>query len=109
MNPGEAVSTRRQFEKSASPATLARWIAGERVLAPAAIIGILAVSIRIAFGPQLDLLDDAGYLEAARRVSDGQSLDNLFPLFRLRVGMAYPLGWLLSSGIVEPTQFWLLT
>jgi hypothetical protein len=109
MNPGEAVSTRRQFEKSGRAATLGRWIASQGVLAPAAVIGVVAVSIRIAFGPQLDLLDDAGYLEAARRVSDGQSLDNLFPLFRLRVGMAYPLGWLLSAGVVDATQFWLLT
>lgn len=109
MSPGEAASTRRPFAKSARPATLARWTAAEGVLVPAAVIAIVAVAVRVAFGPQLDLLDDAGYLEAARRVSDGQSLDHLFPLFRLRVGMAYPLGWLLGAGIVEPTQFWLLT
>lgn len=109
MNPGEAVSTRRPFAKSARAAVVARPAAIEGVLAPAAVIAVIAVAVRIAFGPQLDLLDDAGYLEAARRVSDGTSLDNLFPLFRLRVGMAYPLGWLFAAGMVEPTQFWLLT
>lgn len=108
MNPGEAVSTRRPFAKSARPAVIAR-AAAEGVLAPAAVIAVVAVAVRVAFGPQLDLLDDAGYLEAARRVSAGQPLDNLFPLFRLRVGMAYPLGWLFGAGVIEPTQFWLLT
>lgn len=109
MNPGEAVSTRRPFARSARPAAVVRGTAAERVLAPAAAIAVIAVAVRIAFGPQLDILDDAGYLEAARRVSSGQSLDNLFPLFRLRVGMAYPLGWLFAAGLVEPTQFWWLT
>jgi hypothetical protein len=109
MNPGEAVSTRRQFAKSARSAVAARWAAAESVLAPAAVIAIMAVALRIAFAPQLDILDDAGYLEAARRVSAGESLDNLFPLFRLRIGMAYPLGWLLAAGTIEPAQFWLLT
>lgn len=109
MNPGEAVSTRRPFVKSVRPSAAARWSAAEGVLAHAAVITVIAVAVRVAFGPQLDILDDAGYLEAARRVADGQSLDNLFPLFRLRVGMAYPLGWLFGAGVVEPTQFWLLT
>jgi hypothetical protein len=109
MNPGEAVSTRRPFARSAKSLVAARSAAAEGVLAPAAVIAVVAVAVRIAFGPQLDLLDDSGYLEAARRVSDGQSLDNLFPLFRLRVGMAYPLGWLFGAGVIEATQFWLLT
>lgn len=109
MNPGATVSTRRPFAKSASAALLARWTTRERAIASAAVIGVAAVALRVAFAPQLDILDDAGYLEAARRVSIGQPLDNLFPLFRLRVGMAYPLGWLMSLHVVDPTQFWLLT
>jgi len=109
MNPGEAVLPRRPFEKSAKASTFVGRLAAEGVLAPAAAIAVIAVAVRVLFAPQLDILDDAGYLEAARRVSSGQSLDTLFPLFRLRVGMAYPLGWLMSAGLVEPMQFWFLT
>ncbi len=108
MNPGEAVSTRRPFARSASVAALLRPVADTRVAA-AAVIAVVAVALRMMFAPQLDILDDAGYLDAARRVSDGQSLDQLFPLFRLRIGMTYPLGVLLSAGVIEPAQFWLLT
>jgi len=109
MSQGEAVSTRRPFARSARAAALVRWAARERVLVPAAGIAITAVALRVAFAPQLDILDDAGYLEAARRVSERLPLDNLFPLFRLRVGMSYPFGWLLAAGVVGPAQFWLLT
>ena len=68
-----------------------------------------AVIIRVVFGPQLDGLDDAGYLQAAQRISRHESLNDLFPLFRTRVGMAYPLGWLLERQYLEPIQFWYLT
>ena len=39
----------------------------------------------------------------------GGSLEGMFPLFRTRVGMAYPLGWLLQAGWLVPAQFWILT
>jgi len=109
MNPGEAVSIRRPFAKSARLAALAGSRTGEWVQVQAAAIAVLAVALRVVFAPQLDILDDAGYLEAARLVGNGQSLDTVFPLFRLRVGMAYPLGWLMSAGLIEPIQFWWLT
>ena len=69
----------------------------------------LALALRYAMAPQLDGLDDAGYLEAAQRVARGQGLENMFPLFRTRVGMAYPLGWLLKFEVIAPGQFWILT
>src|SRR6478752_1243815 len=74
---------------------------------PAIIVLLLAV--RVAFGIQLDGLDDAGYLEAAQRVSRGESLEHLFPLFRTRVAMAYPLGWLMGLNWIEPSRFVVLT
>src|SRR5688572_14021977 len=84
-------------------------IPDSKAILTAFAIVVLLLAVRFAMGLQLDGMDDAGYLEAARRVSRGQSLDNLFPLFRTRVGMAYPLGWLLAAGAVQPTQFWFLT
>ena len=74
MNPGEAVLPRRPFARSARASTLAGRLAAEGVLAPAAVIAVLAIAVRVAVAPQLDILDDAGYLEAARRVSSGQPL-----------------------------------
>jgi hypothetical protein len=73
-----------------------------------AVAGI-ALTLRMAMAPQFDGLDDLGYLEAAQRVSRGGSLDGMFPLFKTRVGMAYPMGWLLQAGWLAPSQFWLLT
>ena len=81
----------------------------DRNVYAALVLGVLAVVLRYLMAPQLDGLDDAGYLEAAQRVSHGVSLDNMFPLFRTRVGMAYPLGWLLRFDLIGPAQFWILT
>lgn len=75
----------------------------------ATAVAALALGVRFAMAPQLDGLDDAGYLEAALRVAHGRDLDNMFVLFRTRVGMAYPLGWLLQFNILAPAQFWVLT
>jgi len=72
-------------------------------------VAVAAIALRVALSPQFDGLDDLGYLEAAQRVSQGRPLDGMFPLFRTRVGMAYPLGWLLQSGWLAPAQFWMLT
>ena len=83
-----------------------RW---PRLIPRLLVLLVGVVMVRVAFGPQLDGLDDAGYLEAAQRVSRHESLHDLFPLFRTRVGMAYPLGWLLERHWLEPIQFWYLT
>jgi hypothetical protein len=80
-----------------------------RDILAALILAALALAMRYAMAPQLDGLDDAGYLEAAQRVAHGRGLENMFPLFRTRVGMAYPLGWLLKFDIIAPAQFWILT
>ena len=82
---------------------------GRPALVAAVLIGGFALALRVALAPQFDGLDDLGYLEAARRISQGQPLDSMFPLFQMRVGMSYPLGWLLKTGVLQPTQFWLLT
>lgn len=87
--------------------SLQRLLESPVVAIPAVIV--LTLAIRFALGLQWDGLDDAGYLEAAQRVSRGESLATLFPLFRTRVAMAYPLGWLLAAGWLEPSQFVLLT
>ncbi len=101
MNRVAAVSTPRPF---------ARWAEAERpALLAALVIVVTAVALRASLAPQFDGLDDLGYLEAAQRVSQGRALDDLFPLFRTRIGMAYPLGWLLHAGVLMPSQFWLLT
>jgi Dolichyl-phosphate-mannose-protein mannosyltransferase len=109
MNPAATAWPRRLSGKSAEAPAISRRLTAAGVAAPAVAIGVIAVALRIAFAPQLDILDDAGYLEAARRVSRGQSLEQLFPLFRLRTGMAYPLGWLMSANLLEPMRFWFLT
>lgn len=95
MNRDERVSTRHPSARSVELAALA--------------IGGGALALRLAFAPQFDGIDDAGYLDAARRVAEGRSLDTVFPLFRTRVGMAYPLGALLGAGWLAPSQFWVLT
>jgi hypothetical protein len=101
MNRAEAGST---------PPPFAAWVRADGAVAIAALAVVaLGVALRAAMAPQFDGLDDLGYLEAAQRVSQGRSLDGMFPLFRTRVGMAYPLGWLLQAGWVVPSQFWLLT
>ncbi len=84
-------------------------IPDSKAILTAFAIVVLLLAVRFAMGLQLDGMDDAGYLEAARRVSRGESLDSLFPLFRTRVGMAYPLGWLVGADWISPSQFWLLT
>src|SRR5688500_727852 len=109
MNPAEAVSTRLPFARSADTGSVVRAATRARLMAPALAIALAALGLRIALAPHVDGLDDAGYLEAALLVSNGQTLDHLFPLFRTRVGMAYPLGALLSAGWLAPAQFWLLT
>ena len=60
------------------------------------LAGVLAfaLAVRIAIGVHFDGLDDVGYLEAADRVASGRGTSGLGSLFHLRVGMAYPLGWL---------------
>lgn len=101
MNRAAAGSTRPPF---------AGWAdAGRPVLAAALAVGVAAIALRVSLAPQFDGLDDLGYLEAAQRVSQGRSLDGMFPLFQTRVGMAYPLGWLMQSGWLAPSQFWVLT
>ena len=75
----------------------------------ASAVAALALGVRFAMAPQLDGLDDAGYLEAALRVAHGRDLENMFVLFRTRVGMAYPFGWLLQLNVLAPAQFWMLT
>jgi hypothetical protein len=70
-----------------------------------AVMLVIAFIVRALVGMQFDGMDDAGYLEAAGRVSRSLSLDGLFPLFQTRVGMTYPLGWLLRYSILEPAQF----
>jgi hypothetical protein len=101
MNRAAAGSTRRPF---------AGWDSAERPAVIAALaIALAAIALRVSLAPQFDGLDDLGYLEAAQRVSQGRTLDGMFPLFRTRVGMAYPLGWLLQAGWLVPAQFWILT
>lgn len=73
------------------------------------VIALLSLILRIALAPEVSGLDDAGYLEAAQRVSDGRSLDGLFPLFQFRIGMAYPLGWAMRHSLLRADQFWVLT
>lgn len=105
MNPGAAVWTRRPFAKSAEASSASTLT----FAATAALIVVAGVSLRLAFAPQVDGLDDAGYLDAAQRVASGRSLDDVFPLFRTRVGMAYVLGWLMHAGVLASSQFWVLT
>lgn len=101
MNRAAAGSTRPPF---------ARWAdAGRPAIVAALVVGVAAIALRVSLAPQFDGLDDLGYLEAAQRVSQGRPLDGMFPLFRTRVGMAYPLGGLLQSGWLAPAQFWVLT
>ncbi|MEO8680889.1 MAG: glycosyltransferase family 39 protein [Vicinamibacterales bacterium] len=101
MNPAAAGSSRRPSARLDS--------SGGALLVAAAAVCAAAVLLRVAMSPQFDGMDDAGYLDAAQRVSDGRSLEGLFPLFRTRVGMAYPLGWLLHAGWLAANQFWILT
>lgn len=109
MNPAEAVSIPQPFAKSANRARVAAAATATAVVVPALVIVSAALAIRVGFGPQLDGLDDAGYLNAAHRVAHGVSLDDVFPLFRTRVAMAYPLGWMIGHGWLEPSHFWALT
>jgi hypothetical protein len=89
--------------------TITRTDSDNRDILAALILIALALALRYLMAPQLDGLDDAGYLEAAQRVARGQGLENMFPLFRTRVGMAYPLGWLLRFNVIAPGQYWILT
>jgi len=92
------------------PRPSARWVEGDGRLAAAAVaIAVGALTMRVFIAPQFEGIDDLGYLEAVQRVSQGRSLEGMFPLFQTRVGMAYPLGWLLQAGWLEPSQFWVLT
>lgn len=73
------------------------------------IIVMFGFAVRLAVGVQFDGLDDLGYLEAAHRVAQGRGTAGLGTLFHLRVGMAYPLGWLLRTDWLQPDDFRLLT
>lgn len=93
-----------------TPPPSAGWASAERpVIVAAVVVALAAIALRASLAPQFDGMDDLGYLDAAQRVSQGRPLDGLFPLFRTRVGMASPLGWLLQAGWLVPAQFWLLT
>lgn len=70
---------------------------------------LLGIGARVALSPQLDGLDDVGYLSAAASVARGGAVTEGSPLFALRVGMAYPFGYLLRGGWLAPTDFWILT
>ena len=109
MNPVAAGWPRHRSARSADAPPLAERLAAAGVAVPAIAIGAIAIALRIAFAPQFDGLDDAGYLDAARRVAAGASLADVFPLFRTRTGMAYPMGWLMQVGWLRPDQFWILT
>ena len=109
MNHGEAVSIRRPFARSVEAGSIAGARATVSVAAPAAAVILMALSLRVALAPLVDGMDDAGYLDAVRRVSEGRPLDHLFALFRTRVGMAYPLGWLIAGGFLDPVHYWVLT
>lgn len=74
----------------------------------AAALVLLGLLLRVALAPEFDSLDDAGYLDAARHVSQGTEL-RAFPLFQLRVGMSYPLGMLVRGDLLSLRQFWVLT
>lgn len=88
----------------------AEWAeAGRPAVIAALAAAAAAIVLRISLAPQFDGLDDLGYLEAAQRLSQGRSLDGMFPLFQTRVGMAYPMGWLMQAGWLAPSQFWVLT
>lgn len=91
------------------PGRSARRASAAAVTMAALAVGAAGVLLRVALAPQFDGMDDAGYLDAAQRVSSGRALDGLFPLFRTRVGMAYPLGWLLHAGWLTAGRFWILT
>lgn len=73
------------------------------------LVLLLGVAARVALSPQLDGLDDVGYLAAAASVARGGNVTSGSPLFALRVGMAYPLGFLLRAGWIAPSDFWVLT
>jgi hypothetical protein len=110
MNPGGTAWIPRPFARPADPpAVVAGATTTQAIVVPAFAIGVFGIGLRVLFGPQLDGIDDAGYLDAARRVSEGRPLNDLFALFQTRVGMAYPLGWLLHAGWLEAHQFWVLT
>jgi hypothetical protein len=109
MNHGEAVSIRRPFARSAEAGSVAGTRAIVSVAASAAAVIAVGLSLRVALAPLVDGMDDAGYLDAVRRVSEGRPLDHLFPLFRTRVGMAYPLGSLIAGGFLDPVHYWVLT
>ena len=96
MNRAESAST----SAAAIPAA-ERWL-----LAAAVVAGLAA---RVVLAPQFEGLDDFGYLEAAHKISRGESLDGMFALFQTRVGMSYPLGWALKYSLLAPAQFWWIT
>ena len=100
MNP-ESCAPKPSPERTALHNAAAWWL----------LAGVLAfaLAVRIAIGVHFDGLDDVGYLEAADRVASGRGTSGLGSLFHLRVGMAYPLGWLLQADWLRPDQFRLLT
>lgn len=73
------------------------------------LIGVVLVGAcaRLELSPRFDGIDDLGYIQAATRVAAGMGSENA-PWFYQRIGMTYPLAWLLRCG-AEPGSFWLLT
>jgi hypothetical protein len=63
-----------------------------RALACAGVIMVAGLALRAGLSPQLEGLDDAGYLDAARAASEEASLERQFPLFRFRIGIGVPAG-----------------
>ena len=74
-----------------------------------ALIALVALGVRLLHGPQIDGLDDAGYLETAVRLAHGLTAPHEISQFRFRVGVTYPLSWFLGPNWLLPEQFWILT
>ena len=93
---------------SASPNRIAPRSGAAAMILLGVIVGF-ALAVRVSLGVHYDGLDDMGYLDAARRIAQGMGTAGLGALFELRVGMAYPMGWLLRAGWVQPEDFRWLT
>lgn len=66
--------------------------------------------LRAYMAPILNGIDDVGYLDAAHLLASGGALSDIdHPLFRFRVGMSLPLAILVSNGVLDFVQYWMLT